>query len=53
MKRYKYPEKDGIIQNENPEKIDDDAVDMIRYYFMYRHDPKYLDNKPVQISTYR
>ena len=36
MKRYKYPEKDGIIQNENPEKLDDDAVDMIRYYFMYR-----------------
>lgn len=40
MRRYKYPEKDGIVQNENPLKKDDDAVDMIRYYFINEHDPK-------------
>jgi phage terminase large subunit len=53
LKRYKYPEKDGIIQNENPVKEDDDACDMIRYYFMYKHDPKYLNQKPVKIGMYR
>lgn len=36
LSRYKYPEKDGKIQNENPVKEDDDAVDMIRYFFMYK-----------------
>jgi hypothetical protein len=51
--RYKYPEKDGIIQNENPVKEDDDAVDMIRYYFMLKHDPKYKHQKPVVINSYR
>lgn len=44
IKRYKYPEKDGKIQNENPSKEDDDAVDMIRYFFMYKLD----DTKGVQ-----
>lgn len=34
LKQYRYPEKDGIIQNENPIKKDDDAVDMIRYFFV-------------------
>lgn len=34
MRQYRYPEKDGIIQNENPIKKDDDAVDMIRYFFV-------------------
>lgn len=53
LKRYKYPEKDGKIQNENPVKEDDDAVDMIRYYFIYKHDPKDRNNKPVQIGRYR
>ena len=53
LKRYKYPEKDGIIQNENPVKEDDDAVDMIRYYFMYKHDPKKQNQNPVKIGMYR
>lgn len=53
LKRYKYPEKDGIIQNENPVKEDDDAVDMIRYYFINKHDPKDVGNKPIQITNYR
>lgn len=34
LKQYRYPEKDGVIVNENPIKKDDDAVDMIRYFFM-------------------
>lgn len=51
--RYKYPEKDGIIQNENPVKEDDDAVDMIRYYFMFKHDPKYQNQKQVSITNMR
>lgn len=33
MKSYKYPSKNGIISNENPEKLDDDPVDGIRYFF--------------------
>ncbi len=39
LRKYKYPEKDGIVQNENPVKKDDDAVDMVRYYFINQHDP--------------
>jgi len=31
MKRYSYVVKDGIVQNENPQKVDDDMVDAIRY----------------------
>ena len=53
IKRYAYPEKDGIIQNENPLKVDDDAVDMIRYFFIYKFDPKNANNKPVMITKYR
>lgn len=34
MKQYRYPERDGVILNENPIKKDDDAVDMIRYGFI-------------------
>lgn len=48
LKRYKYPEKNGIILNENPVKEDDDAVDMIRYYFVNKHDSmrKGINYKP-------
>lgn len=34
VRQYRYNEKDGIIQNENPVKKDDDAVDMIRYFYV-------------------
>ena len=34
MKQYRYPERDGAIINENPIKKEDDAVDMIRYFFI-------------------
>ena len=53
MRRYKYPEKDGKIVNENPIKEDDDAVDMIRYFFMYKLDPKYKNMKKIQMGSYR
>ncbi len=42
IKNYRYPEKDGIITDEAPLKKDDDCSDMIRYYFVNRHDPEYL-----------
>lgn len=34
LRQYRYPEKDGHILNENPIKKDDDAVDMVRYFFI-------------------
>lgn len=39
IKQYKYPEKNGIILNENPEKVDDHVCDEIRYFFV-----NFLDN---------
>lgn len=33
LRRYAYPERDGIILNENPVKKDDDEADMVRYFF--------------------
>lgn len=33
IRQYRYNEKDGVIQNENPIKKDDDVVDMTRYFF--------------------
>lgn len=53
LKRYKYPEKDGKIQNENPIKVDDDAVDMIRYYFINLHNPKDRMKNNITIQRYR
>lgn len=44
LKRYRYPEKDGIVQNENPIKMDDDECDMIRYFFVNIMDKSY--NRP-------
>jgi len=34
---YQYPEKDGVILNENPLKKDDDPADSLRYYFVNNH----------------
>jgi hypothetical protein len=31
IKRYRYVVKDGVVQNENPEKLDDDINDALRY----------------------
>lgn len=38
MRNYSYPEKNGIVQNENPVKENDDACDALRYYFANKHD---------------
>jgi len=38
MKAYSYPVKNGMVYGELPEKKDDDCADMIRYYFVYKHD---------------
>ena len=40
IQQYAYAEKDGEILNENPIKKNDDAVDMVRYYFVNRRDPE-------------
>lgn len=37
LRNYRYAEKNGII-SEDPVKEKDDAPDMIRYYFINRHD---------------
>lgn len=34
IKRYRYPDKNGVIVNEKPVKLDDDACDMLRYFFI-------------------
>lgn len=49
LRQYRYNEKDGIIQNENPIKKDDDAVDMIRYFFVNFMDRNYKPKTPVMI----
>jgi len=41
IKQYRYPEKDGIITKDLPLKENDDAVDMIRYFFHNRLDSNY------------
>lgn len=46
VKQYKYPVKNGIISNENPEKLMDDAADAIRYFFMNFIKPR----KPMTIE---
>jgi phage terminase large subunit len=52
MKRYRYAEKMGVIVNENPVKENDDAVDMIRYFFINELDTKYK-SEPIKITSYR
>ena len=44
VKRYRYPEKDGIILNEMPVKENDDAMDETRYFFV-----NYLSNRIIMI----
>lgn len=41
LKQYRYPEKDGMITRDLPLKENDDAVDMIRYFFHNRLDSNY------------
>ena len=53
LKQYRYPEKNGEISNENPVKENDDAVDMLRYYFVNMHDPKLDDKTPTVTNIKR
>lgn len=48
IKNYSYPQKEGVITNENPVKENDDAVDALRYYIMNNHDDSLRAN-PVQM----
>lgn len=50
IKRYKFPEKDGIIINELPEKKEDDEVDETRYFFV--NVLMDIQNKQAKISSY-
>lgn len=52
LKRYAYPEKDGIIQNEVPIKKDDDCADMIRYFFVNKLDHTLKNNKMTQYKVF-
>jgi phage terminase large subunit len=49
LRNYSYPQKNGVITNENPVKEDDDAVDAVRYYFHLRHDSMTAPNSVYQI----
>lgn len=49
LRNYSYPQKNGIITNENPVKKDDDAADAVRYYFHNRHDNLLAPNSAAQI----
>jgi hypothetical protein len=49
FKNYSYPQKNGVITNENPLKEDDDAVDAARYYFVNKHDTLLRPNSVYQI----
>lgn len=46
IKQYKYPVKNGIISNENPEKLLDDPCDAVRYFFMNFIQPR----KPLVVE---
>jgi len=52
MRNYSYPEKDGVILNENPVKRDDDCADAIRYFFVNRLDKKVLEDKFVSFNRW-
>lgn len=46
IKNYSYPQRNGIILNENPVKKDDDPADALRYFFVNRLD-WLADNSPT------
>jgi PBSX family phage terminase large subunit len=49
---YSYPEKDGVIINENPLKKDDDAMDAIRYFFVNRLDKNLTQNSMTEFDRW-
>jgi hypothetical protein len=46
IKNYRYPEREGIILNENPVKENDDGNDSLRYFFV-----NFLDNQDSKLSV--
>jgi hypothetical protein len=50
VKKYRYQDKNGLIINENPLKVDDDAADMVRYYFFNFHDPRDLGTSFIEFG---
>lgn len=50
MRKYSYPVKDGVIQNENPVKRDDDLNDETRYFFINRLASDIKNRKTRQIN---
>lgn len=50
VRNYSYPQKDGIIVNENPVKENDDPVDALRYYFWNKHDNLLKPNQPYTLT---
>jgi phage terminase large subunit len=50
MRNYSYPQKDGVVTNENPIKEADDAVDALRYYFGNKHDSLLKPNEVMLLK---
>lgn len=42
LRNYSYPEKDGILVNENPLKVQDDPCDSVRYLFVNKFDRSFV-----------
>lgn len=53
LKSYRYEEKNGMIVSEMPLKKDDDAVDMMRYYFVNRHDFTRTGEQFTELNRYK
>lgn len=52
IKNYSYPEKNGVILNENPIKKSDDAIDALRYFFVNRLDPNRPKDSFVEMNRW-
>jgi PBSX family phage terminase large subunit len=53
LRNYAYPEKNGVIQNENPVKKDDDCVDGLRYFFVNRLDYNRTKDELANLDRWR
>jgi hypothetical protein len=50
IKNYRYPEREGIVLNENPVKENDHCCDCIRYYTVCYHDDDL--EKTIEVGAY-
>lgn len=53
IRNYSYPEKNGVILNENPIKKDDDAADSLRYFFVNRLDPNKARESFAELNRWK